>query len=968
MKTGRFGVGFKSVFAFTATPIIISGEEHFRIHGLYRISEHPYPEGFSPHRTRIILPFNHGTEKPDYVEDLMAPEDAYSKIAARLSGLNMNTLLFTRTVREIRWQIEGSSGHYLRKDKPRDDARHTTITDGRKLNRYLVFARIPAWHGQQFKPVEIAFGLDEKEDQITAIQDFLYVLFATTQETHLQFVINGPYRTNPSRETIAEDDPFNCHLIKETCNLLREILPQLRDGSLLTTQCLGVLPNPTDNLRDFYAPSLKMVLDTFRSQELVPTDDNTYATAASILQGPAALREIVTTKELPFLTGLKTPRWAKGVVQNTRPDHFLKGLKITQWGWDELQKTLEKKFGGYSFTEISHGDAKWLAELSDDWLQRLYVLLGEAIKKNDCTEWMLQRCRIIRVTENGTETHVTGTKAYFPKGRRYGDLPQIKREILRGKSDQQTKRIEAALIALGVKQIGDEERIDLILDTYYSEGSPHVGKKPHIAHMQTFVRWWRKEKSAVKFSGQAIFRTAGAEKLSLGKDCYIDTPIQSTGLSQLYGSPRPGIEPKSRLWSRYKDISKDGFCDFAVACGVLSTIPIKWQDCYDHPNEQVLRQDYNKYGVRFRGGKNNDYDIPNLDALLKVKDIQINAQLWRTMCRADPEVLEAVFQPNQRYKERRDKSSLILKLSKSIWIPDKKGVLHQPAQISKNDLHPDFKYDNQNGWLNEIGFGEGQKLADQEYQKRKEMARTLGVRSGIVELLKDLPADAQAEIQEQFEDMLKKRAAAHRRAQRLQQTALPFHEALATSFQVSGVRRGQTEAATAGTSRNPVRRQEKLTDEIAAAIQNESSLGTRFTFGICKKWKSKDDVVRVKLLQWYDGRCQICKRTFTQQNGQPYFEGLYLVPHSRADWIDRPGNVICLCPWHSAMFQFGTKEVDDDIVERILSFVPKGMGGRTEPTLKIALCGENVVLTFVEDHFLELQVMARESKTASAAK
>lgn len=65
------------------------------------------------------------------------------------------------------------------------------------------------------------------------------------------------------------------------------------------------------------------------------------------------------------------------------------------------------------------------------------------------------------------------------------------------------------------------------------------------------------------------------------------------------------------------------------------------------------------------------------------------------------------------------------------------------------------------------------------------------------------------------------------------------------------------------------------------------------------------------------------------------------------------------------MFQFGTKEVDDNIIERILSFVPKAMGGRKEPALRIVLCGENVVLTFAEDHLLELQVMTRESFAAS---
>lgn len=117
LKAGRFGVGFKSVFAFTATPIIISDNEHFRIHGLYRIEEHPYPDGFSRSRTRIVLPFNHEDKEPDYVEDLMPAKQAYKLITSRLTGLNMNTLLFTANIREIRWEIDGQSGHYLREDK-----------------------------------------------------------------------------------------------------------------------------------------------------------------------------------------------------------------------------------------------------------------------------------------------------------------------------------------------------------------------------------------------------------------------------------------------------------------------------------------------------------------------------------------------------------------------------------------------------------------------------------------------------------------------------------------------------------------------------------------------------------------------------------------------------------------------------------------------------------------------------------
>ena len=116
VKTGRFGIGFKSVFAFTATPIIISDCEHFKIYDLYRVKEHPYPDDLPRSRTRIILPFNHESENPDYVEDLMSRADAYSKIEERLTSLNKNTLLFTRNIREIRWETNDGSGHYSRED------------------------------------------------------------------------------------------------------------------------------------------------------------------------------------------------------------------------------------------------------------------------------------------------------------------------------------------------------------------------------------------------------------------------------------------------------------------------------------------------------------------------------------------------------------------------------------------------------------------------------------------------------------------------------------------------------------------------------------------------------------------------------------------------------------------------------------------------------------------------------------
>lgn len=120
VKAGHFGIGFKSVFAVTATPIIISGDEHFKIYGLYRVREYPdsvseNPAPFDKLSTRIILPFNHETEKPDFIEELMSPKKAYQRIEECLSKPDMNTLLFTRSVQKFRWETYDRYTRYLQK-------------------------------------------------------------------------------------------------------------------------------------------------------------------------------------------------------------------------------------------------------------------------------------------------------------------------------------------------------------------------------------------------------------------------------------------------------------------------------------------------------------------------------------------------------------------------------------------------------------------------------------------------------------------------------------------------------------------------------------------------------------------------------------------------------------------------------------------------------------------------------------
>lgn len=923
VKTGRFGVGFKSVFAFTATPIVISENEHFQIYDLYCVREYPYPTDISCSMTRIILPFNHESEKPDYVENIMLKGEAFSKISKRLTSLNMNTLLFTRNILEIHWEIDGHSGHYLREDDTNDKARWTTITDGDRLNKYLVFSRIPEWESKKYKPVEIAFAIDDK-NILQPIEDFLYVLFATTQETHLKFVLNGPYRTNPSRETISDEDQFNRHLMNEICALMKDVLLTLRQMDLMTTQFLSVLPNSTDNLRDFYKPLHKSIIKTFHEYELVPTDDNQFATASNLFQGPAQLREVIRKQELQFFTGREYASWVKGVQQNSRADYFIRDLDIKYWGWSELEQVLRNKFITIYY-QNDDDDNIWLKARSDSWLQELYMLLADALKKTECSEYTLKRCQIIRVLEDGKENHVTASKAYFPK-RGYSDLPQIKHSILRGRNQKETEKIEESLITLGVTEIGEEERINSILETIYNESSASISSKQHLQHMRLFIKHWKKNKDSVKFDDDLIFRGSGINTYHKGEDCYIDSPIRKSGLIIIYSTNHPNLPKKVRLWNDYKELVKDGFCEFAISSGVSDNLAIKHRYCSEHPMWLQLKKGL----TSVRQTKlqiDNDYYIPNLSELLKLENREINLLIWNAVRQADPEVLEAVYRPNQQYSPRTEKSSLILELSKVRWIPNKNGQLYHPSDITKEQLHKDFKYDNRNGWLDEIGFEENVKKATEEYRIRDQEAKNIGFSS--VEEAKKM---AELAI------LMKERGKSP--------------DELIKEFSMDVVLNKKPKFPSK-VSLNRGRRDEKIGEQFIDATEKDYEKRNRSV---------RTSKVTIDQGSWLRNLytnsekqmvCQICKQEmpFKKRNGEYYFESIEALSRNYFT-KELEAQYLALCPVCAAMFREFVINV-----EGVQKAFKNALLNSKEPEVAIKLGDKKTSVKFVDTHFYDLQAI-----------
>ena len=113
---------------------------------------------------------------------------------------------------------------------------------------FLIFNRpIKSGNATQTKlKVEVAFKIDKNKENKEVIvpidNSSLVVFFPTEKETHLKFLIQGPYKTTPARDNIPKDDTWNAELIKETALLIADSLSMIRDLSLLTTDFLNVLP------------------------------------------------------------------------------------------------------------------------------------------------------------------------------------------------------------------------------------------------------------------------------------------------------------------------------------------------------------------------------------------------------------------------------------------------------------------------------------------------------------------------------------------------------------------------------------------------------------------------------------------------------------------------------------------------------------------------------------------------------
>ena len=367
-KIGKFGIGFKSVYAYTQTPHIYSRDEHFRIDKYVRPSS-IQPLADPAPGTLFVFPFD---------RDEMPAATAVQEISTALSNIELGTLLFLRSIERVGVLGVGVAGAVLERVAAGgiESSRHVILArgqdDGQRDEEWLVWTRSVGAYDPAHR-VEIAFRVSTESDGLHLVKSAsspLAVFFPTAKETFLGFLIQGPYRTTPARDNIPEHDSWNQDLVRETAALLTDVLRELRDEALLTVDVLQAMP--LDGTRFQPGTMFRPIFDSARAallqEELIPVAGGGYRSAQALkLARGAGLRDLLPPHQLGELYGADHPlAFAYDSITENRTASLWRYLR-EEIGVDEVTPEVV----------VTRVTPDFLAAQSDAWMVRFYAFLHQ---------------------------------------------------------------------------------------------------------------------------------------------------------------------------------------------------------------------------------------------------------------------------------------------------------------------------------------------------------------------------------------------------------------------------------------------------------------------------------------------------------------------------------------------------------------------------------------------------------------
>ncbi len=901
-QIGRFGIGFKSVYAYTATPEIYTKTEHegrdstvcFRIEDYmcpYEITDSP-PNLAADTTTLFVLPFDHAE---------LSPETAYEEIANRLRTLSVHTLLFLRNLEEIEYQISENPtstarGTYLRDAKQLENAREVTVIgqsgQATKDETWLLFER-PA----NKTHVELGFKI-ENNQIVRAEQTPLAVYFPTSKETPFGFCIQGPYHTTPARDNVKENDAWNKQLISETAELIKSAMRAIKQQGLLTVSFLEAI-RPREGGDGMFEPIAASIQQAFLDEALLPTELGGFVAArnARLARGKE-LVDLLTSAQLTQLYGASdTLHWLPTKITENKTrllfEYLTKQLSVKEIEARDFAVLLDEGF-------LNNQPDQWFIEFYE-YLDPLKALWGKGKPLRTKPILRLEDGNLLSPYKKNDDTHPL---AFLPPDAET-DFPIVKRTFA------QDDKARSFLESLGLKEPNIcDEVVERILPKY--DGVKEIPREEHRRDLGMIAKALCDDSSRgqqkVKEGAQnaRLLRAVdlkGDERFKTPQEVYHDTDalrqyfVEGADVWFLHKSYYENHEIEDELWQELG----------------IARLPRK----VSLNEDSLLRKDPAKR-AKDKPWTYANYDMHGLAEFLNaMQDAsgreKLSDLLWEFL-RQHLQANHCFFEGLQKWFYHGERSedfpsTILYRLKTNPWLPDTDGTLVKPKEIAVDEL-------------------------PETYHNAKVLIDKLGIKPSSIHQL-ELEAAEMLKIRVEDAQFI----AAHR----------PEYEKLKASL-------AKLEFPSNPVN-DPVRRTMKIKTLAAKASIKTYEKSERSVRS------SEPDETKTSLRSQYTNNdnqmiCQLCHQEmpFRQPDDLHYFEKRELLLEFSLK--EESAKYVALCPVCAAKYDVFIKH-DDDINSQLKEAISEP--GSDNDAFPLQVGTESAVLRFVETHIFDLRLLIAES-------
>lgn len=509
----------------------------------------------------------------------------------------------------------------------------------------------------------------------------LVVFFPTIVQTNMGLLLQGPYRTTPSRDNVPSNDTWNQQLVKQSCDLLIEALHVLRDKGLLSVEALRTLPLDRAKLgpQAMFHPLFEGVRKTLASSDLLPVYRGGFTSSkkARLARGQD-LRELLDSEQLGTLLGPpKNLSWLhEDITSDRTPElrrYLMQDLDVPEL---DAASVVPKITGAF------------LERQSDHWLLRFYEFLLH--QPAMWRQGAMQERPYVRL-EGGKHVPAWRGKeplAFLPTDEP-SSFPTVKADIAR------SPRGREFLEELGVAAPDPVDEVLTYVLPKYRNQSVAIGGEEYGADISRIKAAFETDSNTQRDKLIESLRETpfvmvvdagdGAKYVSKPADVYIATER----IKEIFG----GVKDVLLVDNEYECLRGEDTRELLEACGATRYLqPMPIDTDFDFDELRRMRRKAGCESISFKVGIE-DSTLRGLDGLLTLlPQLELGDRrnravaLWDALSDLEDRRGTGIFSGRYSWHYYSPRTAtfdaaFVRQLNDAAWVPDEKGDLQKPQFI-----------------------------------------------------------------------------------------------------------------------------------------------------------------------------------------------------------------------------------------------------------------------------------------------